>query len=119
MHTMRLDAVQLDDNMTLLSMEGKLDADGVQKIESQFLEYTSNRKKPTVVNMADVSFLASLGIRMLMFSALALHRLGAKLVVLCPQPLVEKTLRATGMHAFIPISHDLEAAKDLAMNSKS
>ena len=58
------------------------------------------------MDLSEVTVLASLGIRMLVASARALVKSGAKLVLLGPQPAVRLALEGTGLTALLPIAAD-------------
>jgi len=92
---MELKVVRSDDQLTHLALSGRLDV----------AEHTK-AKKPVVVDMSEVSFLASLGIRMLFQGAKALFADGSKLVILKPQPLVEEILQTAGLTEIMPIVQD-------------
>lgn len=102
---MELTLVRSDDQLIHLALSGRLDVAGEQEVGPAFAEHTKG-KKPVVVDMSEVSFLASLGIRMLFQGAKALFGDGAKLVILKPQPLVEEILQTAGLTELMPIVHD-------------
>lgn len=56
--------------------------------------------------MSEVSFLASLGIRTLITAAKTVSSNGGKLVLLSPQPNVEKVLRESRVDTVLPIIAD-------------
>ncbi len=99
-----------DDQVTHLALIGRLDALGVQKIELPFTALTASRRKPAVVDLAEVTFLSSLGVRILLSSAKALAAHGTKLVLLNPQPQVLQVLELGQIVAIIPVEADLSAA---------
>ncbi len=111
---MKVEVIQLDEELTMVALDGRLDPAGVQEIQLKFYGYTAARKKPTVVNMEKVEFLASLGIRMLIDVAKALKSSGLKLVLLKCQPGVEKSLRLTGLHVVLGLTQDEAEARELA-----
>jgi anti-sigma B factor antagonist len=103
-----LTAVRLDPDVTHLALAGRMDAAGMQGVEVKFTGYTAARRKPTLVDLSRVEFIASLGIGMLVSCAKALQRHGVPMVLLNPSDPVEKVLRTTGIDQVIPIVHDLE-----------
>jgi anti-anti-sigma factor len=56
-----------------------------------------------VVVLSGVSFIASLGIRMLLGTARALDRYGAKLVLFAPQADVMEIIETTALTEIIPV----------------
>ena len=95
----------------MLSLEGRLDAATIISIQPEFMEKTVALKKPVLVDMSQVTFMASLCIRMLVEAAKGLKASGARLALLNPSPLVEKALRASGFHMVVGIFHDEQAAR--------
>lgn len=104
---MKLEAVDLEGGITKVSLAGRLDIDGVLAIDQE-LNAIAERKNHIVVDLSEVTFLASLGIRTLVTGAKATAANGGKLVLLSPQPNVEKVLRATNVDRVMPIVRSLE-----------
>jgi anti-anti-sigma factor len=63
-----------------------------------------------MVDLSRVTFIASLGISMLISTAKALERHGVKMVLLGPPDLVQRTLEAAGVQHVIPIASEEERA---------
>ena len=114
MYQMELSLIRADDELTHLTLNGRLDLPGVQAVELKFLAYTASRKKPAVVDMSGVTFVSSMGIRMLLSAAKNLRPAGAKIVVLNPGPIVDEALRTAGLEQILPMSQNLEEAIKLA-----
>lgn len=100
-----------EDSITTLSLEGRLDAASVIALQPEFMEKTVALKKPVLVDMSEVTFMASLCIRMLVEAAKGLKASGSRLALLNPSPLVEKALKASGFHLVVGIFHDEEVAR--------
>jgi anti-sigma B factor antagonist len=99
------------DRVTTLSLEGRLDAATINSIQTEFMAKTVALKKPVLVDMSQVTFMASLCIRMLVEAAKGLKTSGARLALLKPSPLVERALKASGFHQVVGIFHDEETAR--------
>ena len=110
---MELKVVEESSPITHIVLSGKLDVEGEEQISADFRELTTVMKKPTVVDMSDVSYLASLGIRLLFTCAKSLADVGTKMVVVNPQPMVEETLKTSGTVGLIPIARSAEEAFQL------
>jgi anti-sigma B factor antagonist len=80
------------------------------EIELSFTSHTVPRAKPLLLDISDVTFLASLGLRMLLTVAKALDRRGAKTVLLSPQPAVREVLKLSGFDQLMPVHNDEETA---------
>jgi anti-anti-sigma factor len=105
--------IRLDQTITHLALCGRLDAAGLHAVDIKFHGYTAARRKPALVDMSQVEFIASLAMGMLISCAKSLQRHGAKMVLLSPTVLVEEALKAVGIDQVIPIAHSLEDAMRL------
>src|SRR5262249_49906844 len=90
----QLNEVHLDDRITHLAIVGQLDIGGLHAIDVKFHGYTAARRRPTLVDIAGLDFITSLGIGMFVSCARSLQRFWAKMVLLNPQPAVEEVLKA-------------------------
>ena len=70
----------------------------------------AEKKKKVVIDLSRVTFMASLGIRTLIMSCKTLASKGGDMVLLNPQPNVEKVLRTSGVDTVIQIVPDMNAA---------
>ena len=100
---MELHVIKRTDNITLIALVGRLDIQGMHQVDTKFHGYTAAARRPTIVDMSQVDFVASLGMGMLISCAKSLHRHGAKMVILNPQAMVENVLRMAGVNDGIPI----------------
>ena len=67
-------------------------------------------KKAVLLDLQNVSFLGSMGLRSLVAPARAIKGRGGKMVIFGPNELVEKVLKTSGVDTLIPIHHELESA---------
>jgi anti-anti-sigma factor len=109
---MRIPHFSTGDSITTLSLDGRLDAATITAIQPEFMEKTVALKKPVLVDMSQVTFIASLCIRMLVEAAKGLKASGARLALLKPSPLVEQALKASGFDLVVGIYHDEETARE-------
>lgn len=107
---MQFQSTTLPGNVMHITLSGRLDMHGTQAIEQQFAFAATTRAEKIIVDLADVGFIASIGIRMLMTSAKAQANRGGKLVLTSPQPLVRKVLETAGIDQLIPLTADVDAA---------
>ena len=101
-----------DEGLTTLALEGRLDAAAITAIQAEFMQKTVALKQPVLIDMSNVSFMASLCIRMLVEAAKALRTSGLRLALLRPSPLVEKTLKSSGFNLVVGIFHDEAVARE-------
>jgi anti-sigma B factor antagonist len=106
---MDMKVIQADSDIAHVVLEGRFDIQGAQEVDSRFDELAKT-SKAMVVDVAKVSFLASLGIRTLMLSAKTLIRHGGDMAVCGANENVEKVLRTTGFNEVAGIYPDYESA---------
>lgn len=98
----------------MLSLEGRLDAAAIVALQPEFMAKTVALKNPVLVDMSQVSFMASMCIRMLVEAAKALKASGSRLALLRPSSLVERALKSSGFDRVVGIYHDeVEARQNL------
>lgn len=105
--------LQVDDagaGILSVSLNGRLDTPGVDQIETQLTAHLVPRGARAIVDLSQVSFIASGGIRMFITIARALGRKGGKVVLYGAQPLVAQVLETTSLNAIIPVRADAASA---------
>lgn len=107
---MRLEITDLDHRILQAKLIGRMDMQGTQAIDTEFGLKLGSSLLPVLVDMSEVDFLASIGMRTLISTARGVHNRGHKLVLLNPQPLVKESLVAAGFDQLIPMYDDFEAA---------
>ncbi len=110
---MQIESHEVEPGMLGVKLSGRLDAGGVQQIDLKFTALTATKKQYVLVDMSDVSFLASLGIRTLVSSARAQRSRGGGMVLFKPVAAVEEVLKVTGIDKIVPIAHDMDAARGM------
>jgi anti-sigma B factor antagonist len=94
-----------------ISLEGRLDVDGTQKVEQAFAYRTTTRAGRFAVDLSGVTFLASIGIRMLVTAARAQSQRGGRMILVSPESMTRKVLETAGVDQLIAIVPDLDAAR--------
>jgi anti-sigma B factor antagonist len=100
----------LEGGITRIALEGQLDLQGAQSLEQPFAFATTTRAGRFVIDMTGVTFVASIGIRMLVTSARAQSQRGGKMVIIEPPGRGAEVLRMAGIDRLIPFVPDLDAA---------
>jgi anti-anti-sigma factor len=90
-------------------LDGRLDVAGSGIIDLQF-SVIAGSHRGVVVDLAGVSFLASIGIRTLLLGAKAVQRRGGSFILLNPVEEVERVLEVMGMTDLMPVFHDADTA---------
>jgi len=106
---MKMDIEPLAQGVVKVILDGRLDINGAGVIDLQFSAIAGSHRG-VVVDMTNVSFLASIGIRTLLLGAKSVQRRGGAFVLLNPVDDVEKVLEVTGVTDLMPIFHDNDAA---------
>lgn len=106
---MEMSVVQESDEAIVVAFNGRLDLNGVNQIDHSFKEKVALAAN-VIVQMQNVTFLASLGMRMLMIAAKTLKAKQGKIVLIAPQEEVENALRMSGLDQLIPLVDSEETA---------
>lgn len=111
---MDIEVTELDGNVTCIRLNGRLDSPGVDRVETRFVAALVAAGRPAVVDLSGVSFLASMGIRMLISSGRALNLKGSKMVLFGATSLVQNVLDHVALDQIIPVvATEQEAIKRL------
>src|SRR4029453_11841089 len=101
--TMELEYSELENKIRLIKLIGKLDIVGTGAIETKLAGYCAGDGVRVVVDLSEVDFLASIGIRLLTLTAKSVASRGGKMVIINPTSEVQNVLEITGIPAIIPI----------------
>jgi anti-sigma B factor antagonist len=89
-----------------IKLRGRLDTPGVDKIESMFTTSVVPGSRNTIVDLRDVSFIASMGLRMFISIAKQLRRKNARMVLFAPQTQVNEVFHTVLLREIVPIVAD-------------
>ena len=106
---MNIETESLDNGILKIRLAGRMDVQGAQEIDLKFNAHAANQGA-IIVDMSEVVFLASIGIRTLLLVARAVSRRGGKMVLLNPDANVSKVLEISDIAALIPIYRSLDEA---------
>lgn len=106
---MRLEQTSLPGDILLVKLAGPLDIAGAGEIEMPFSVISGHNSK-VIVNLADVTFLASIGIRVLVKAARAIGNRKGRLIIFGPTDEARRVLRSTGIDTIIPVVADEHSA---------
>jgi anti-anti-sigma factor len=85
-------------------LAGRLDTAGVDQVEMKFGAVIVPAGKNTVVDLTQVTFLASMGIRMLITTTKALSRKGGKIAFYGATPGVKDVIETAELTDIIPLA---------------
>lgn len=90
--------------LRLIIIAERLDLQGTEKIEQSFVSLTQTGQQNVVVDLADVPFLSSVGIRMLIASGKVLQETGRRMaLVVGHNTAAIKTLKMTCVDSLLPM----------------
>jgi anti-sigma B factor antagonist len=107
---MQIDTEVLANNVLKIKLTGRMDYQGVQEIQSSFTALTDTGSQPILVDMSEVSFLVSWGLRALLSAAKSSAKNGGTMVLFQPHPVAKEVLQVSGVSHLIPIVDELEEA---------
>jgi anti-anti-sigma factor len=99
----------MDGGITRVLLNGRLDIQGAAAIDLR-MNVLAGSEKFLLIDLSNVSFIGSMGIRSILVPAQNIRRRGGKVALLSPIPLVEEVLKSCNIHEVIPIVHDLDSA---------
>jgi anti-anti-sigma factor len=100
----------LEDGVVIIALSGRLDLEWVQAADVKFSAAASQHSK-VIVDLSEVTYVASLGLRTLVLSAKAVSSKGGMVVLANPQPLVREVLVTTGIDGVLPIADSVDQAQ--------
>ena len=100
---MDIDTYGLPGPVTGVRLTGRLDAAGADAIGLRFTAAVATAPRPAVVDLSGVSFVASLGLRLLISTARGLGAKGHKMALFGAQPLVLEVLEDAAIDQIIPL----------------
>ena len=107
---MTLDTVEVGDGITRVNLNGRLDIAGAAAIDLRFSALASGERPMLLVDLSQVSFVASVGLRTFFATARTVKLRRGRMVLAGPTELVAKVLEAAAVDSLIPVFPDADAA---------
>lgn len=107
---MQLTVLETTGKATVLALNGYMGFESTQRIEKELKKAATTTHKSVVIDLSDVSFISSFGIRIFLDILQVLEKDGKKLVFAHPQPEVREVLVACEMDTLAGIYDTKEAA---------
>lgn len=107
---MNVTEVLRDDGIRILKLEGRMDLDGADVIRKQLSAATTGHGLRVILDLAEVNFMSSIGIGMIVRLAQSVQKRGGNLVLLDPQSVVWLVLERTHIPEIIGVHLRLEDA---------
>jgi len=102
---------QLGDDRVKVTLKGRLDTPGVDRVETRFVAAVVPGGRHTLVDLSQVDFVGSLGVRMFISVARSLGLKQARLVLVSPQTQVREVFEHVSLSDIIPICADESEAQ--------
>lgn len=106
---MELNIEERSDGVTRAALAGRMDIEGAQSVEMR-MNVLSGLKRRLVIDLSEVTFMASMGLRALMICARQQGALGGHVALAGPQPGVAKVLDESGIGDLIGVYPTVDAA---------
>ncbi len=110
---MQIDCSDVD-GFQCIRLSGRLDTAGVGNGELGFTAMAATASKPVIVDLGEVSFIASLAVRMFISTARAAARKGGKLVLFGANAAVTEIIETMGLDEIVAVAPDQAGALALA-----
>ncbi len=105
--------ISADASCTHVRLRGSLDIAGTGNVSIKFIASTAAKRQHVLVEMAEVDFVSSIGLGMLMQVSRALAPEGKRVVLIAPSAAVAGVVRTSRLDAVMPITESLDAARAL------
>lgn len=109
---MEIHASELAGPITCVRLDGRLDSQGADAIALRFTAAVASQSHPAVVDLSQVSFVASMGIRLLISTARSLGMTGGKMVLFGAPPLAQEVFVDAALDQIILIANTEADALD-------
>ncbi len=113
---MQISVVDTGDPFVHLALSGRMDTASVQSQEARFYAHFAPRGANVLFDLSGVSFLASMGIRVLVSGAKAARSKGASVVIVAPPGPVRDTLELAALGTLVPVVDEVAVARSLLSN---
>ena len=115
---MEIHTEPFDVAFTIVTLVGRLDITGALQIDRKFSVIAGSEKK-ILVDMSQVGYIASIGIRILLTGAKTAKLKKGKMVFFNLQPNVENVLKTTGLLEVLPNFQNFKEACDALANAEN
>src|SRR5262245_12275336 len=106
-----LTLIEASDTFTHVALQGRLDLEGVEKLDYELTKQIVARRKPAILDISDVDVLASIGVGMLVKIARSMQGHGLVLVVVAAG-VGKDVLDRLKVHDVFPIVDTFEQARE-------
>ena len=108
---MNIQLEDLSNGALCVVLSGRLDTVGVDRIDAPVRTAVAARPRDAAIDLGGVSFLASMGVRLIITLARSQKASGQRLVLFGAQPAVRATLDMVALDKIIPLLSDRTEAQ--------
>lgn len=101
---MPLQIQTLNPETTRLVLDGRLDAPGCERVETQFTAAAAGSRGDILVDLTAVDYIGSLGIRLLISSARTVKRRGRQMIIYGAQAQPSDVFETVALTDLIPVA---------------
>jgi anti-sigma B factor antagonist len=102
----QIEVEELSAEQVKVTLVGRLDTPGVERVEMRFVASLVPSGRHALVDLSQVEFIGSLGVRMFISVARSLHLKRALLVLMAPQAQVREVFDHVSLNDIIPVCAD-------------
>ncbi len=108
---MQITTEEMAGGITKVALDGRLDIAGAAVVDLKMNVIAGSSRK-LLIDLQNVSFIGSMGLRSIVLPARAVLGRGGKVVLFAPSEMVESVIKTSGIDSLLPIHHDVAAAID-------
>jgi anti-anti-sigma factor len=109
---MEMAASEVPGSVTCIRLNGRMDAAGAGRIGVPFTASVVAAGRGAAIDLSGVTFIASMGIGLLISAARGLRSKGSKMVLFGAQPMVQEVLEQAAIDQIIPLVATQDQALD-------
>src|SRR5262245_43334491 len=98
-----MDVSPISERLAKVTFAGRLDTPGVDRVETRFISSLVPVGNSAIIDLSQVDFVASMGIRMLVSAARTVRARQATLAIFGAQEQVKQVFEAVSLNKIIPI----------------
>ena len=97
-------AIEPTDKAHIIALQGQVNSSNAATVETEVLSVVSQGAKNVLLNMTELSYISSAGLRVVLVLAKRLKQAGGKLVIYGMQPHVREVFDISGFLAILNVS---------------
>lgn len=99
---MQISQEEMNNGVLKVTLKGSLDIDGAGEVDGPFSDIGGSREK-VIVDLTNLDFLASVGIRIFVRTAKAMHPRGGKVALINPNDTAKRIMHTTGLDTIVSV----------------